>query len=592
MIFFKNQQLLPLIWPVVALVPLFIGEWALKKRQKTLFSGPIRPGDPLGRDHLRRALCLTAAALFLLAALLRPSWNPTVRIVEKKGRDVVFLLDVSRSMTAADVAPSRLERAKLEIAETVQTIEGDRVALVVFAGSSVVKSPLTLDYGFFNFALKEVSVNSVSRGGTQLGDALRMVEDRVLDDQTREERDIILITDGEDQESFPVEAAKALGSRGVRLIVIGLGDDIQGARVKDGEGNFLTYQGREVWSRMDGDILRQMAAATPGGSYVPAGQSNFSLPRIYRSLITESSDQSTGKEETLVYEEKYQFFLALALLLLLGEAFRIIGPLDGKGFIKGKLSSPGILPLLALFLLILPSPGLFAEGRADLFQEGERAIAGADWDRFTEIYEELTNRGASEGKLAYNRGRAQYGEEDFAGAADSFGEAAARLEGKKASRALYNRGNALMKQSETDQSGGADYLGQAREAYEKALELDPDFRDAANNLELLLNRQEQQEQQQDSQSGRGNDSSDKSGESQADQGGSSSDQGSPDKSPSSPGTDDRNQNADQKAAPGQPSDGEQDSLAQDILNQEEDDREQRDSTYATGGGIYPVERDW
>ena len=578
MIFFKNQHLLPLLWFVVALIPLFMGEYVLRRKQKILFSGNLLPADPVGKDQLRRSLYLFSAALFILAALLRPSWNPTVRIVEKKGRDVVFLLDVSRSMSAGDVAPSRLERAKLEISETVQSIEGDRVGLVVFAGNSVVKCPLTLDYGFFSFALKDVTVNSVSRGGTQLGDALRMVESQVLDDQTREERDIILITDGEDQDSYPVEAAKALGSQGVRLIVIGLGDDIQGARLQDSQGNFLTYDGKEVWSKMDGETLRLMAAATPGGSYVPAGQANFSLPRIYRSLISENSRQSTGEEETLVYEEKFQFFIALSLILLLLEAFRIIGPVERKNlfpFLSG--SRTGLYLILILVSFSLPSR-LAAEGRADLYQKGEKALEANNWDSYSQIYDKLTDKGVSDGKIAYNRGRSQYKQEDYAGAAGSFGEAASDLEGKKAARALFNRGNALMKQAEAYQETAGESLAQARQAYEKALELNPAYKEAARNLELLLNQQQKQQNDQQQKDDKQSDKSEGNDSSGDGQNGSSDEQQQGD------------QGKPQQTQPGQ--DEESDSRAQDILNQEEDNRDKRESAFVTGGGIYQVEKDW
>jgi Ca-activated chloride channel family protein len=195
MIFFKNIELLPLLWLIALLIPLLWGEYFLKKRQKEQFSGRAGHGI-IKQDQLRRVFYTLMAVSLLFTALLRPSWNPSVQIVEQEGRDVVFLLDVSRSMTAGDVAPSRLERAKLEISETIQTIQGDRIALVAFAGNSVVKCPLTLDYGFFSMILKDISPQSVSRGGSQLGDALRMVESTVFDDQAREQRDIILITDG------------------------------------------------------------------------------------------------------------------------------------------------------------------------------------------------------------------------------------------------------------------------------------------------------------------------------------------------------------------------------------------------------------
>ena len=615
MIFLKNQSLMPLIWLLLGLIPLLVGEYYLRRKQERQFLEGRSDNILLRRDQIKRSLYLFLTCLFALAAILRPSWNPTVRIVESKGRDVVFLLDVSRSMTASDVAPSRLERAKLEIAETAQSIEGDRVALVAFAGNSVVKCPLTTDYGFFSLALEDISVNSVSRGGSQLGDALRMVDSQVFDDQTREERDIILITDGEDQESFPVEAAHSLGEQGIRLIIIGLGDDVQGARVVDGDGQYLTYEGQEVWSRMDGEILRQMAAATPGGTYVPAGVANFSLPRIYRSLVGNRTKESTGEEESLVYEEKYQFFLALAVFFLLLEALRIIGPVDWRRDIFGKLArksaalSPSLLFFIPLLGLMFSFP-LHGEGRADLFSRGEEAFSTGDWDSFNSVYDKLKEKGASEGKIAYNQGRSLYRQGDYTGAAGAFGDAASRLDRKKASRALFNRGNALMKGAEADPSGAPQMTSQAREAYERALELDPGFKDAARNLELLLKNQENNPQNQQGDSDKSDDKgSNQSGEGQQGNQGDSQDQnasqnpsGSQDPQNASSSRDNGNNGDDQtQGSPspdqqaGQDKGGGQDSeddLAQQILDQEQEDRDDRDSTLTVSGGIYDVDKDW
>ena len=598
MIFFKNQSLMPLIWLLLGLIPLLAGEYYFRRRQESRFLEGQSGRSGLGKDQVKRSLYLFFACLFALAAILRPSWNPTVRIVEKEGRDVVFLLDVSRSMTASDVAPNRLERAKLEIAETVQVMEGDRVALVAFAGNSVVKCPLTMDYGFFSLALDDITVNSVSRGGSQLGDALRMVDSQVFDDRSREERDVILITDGEDQESFPVEAAGALGGKGVRLIVIGLGDEIQGARVKDRDGQYLTYDGQEVWSRMDGDTLRQMAAATPGGSYIPAGVANFSLPRLYKSLVGGSAKKSTGEEESLVYEEKYQFFLALAVIFLLLEAFRIIGRVEwGRTFLrrfmkKNASLSPRLLVLIPL-LGILPAIPLNSEGRADLFRQGEEALNGEDWEGFKQIYDDLKERGASEGKLSYNRGRSLFRQGDYSGAAGAFGDAASRLDPKKASRALYNRGNSLLKQAEADPSGGAGLTSQARESYERALELDPRYKDAARNLELLLQNQEENPQ---SQSGDGDpsesgDDDDSDGQ-QSSQQGSQSDTGKGDNQQSPQGDDQSRENNSQNQQEQSASEQDRNDQAQQILDQEEADRDERESTLSVSGGLYDVERDW
>ena len=174
----------------------------------------------------------------------------------------------------------------------LDSLKGDRVALVAFAGSSVVKCPLTLDYGFMRMAVDDLSPTSVARGGTLIGDALRRVVGDVFDEDAEGFRDIILITDGEDHESFPVEAAMAAGDAGARIIAIGLGDEKVGRRVpvEDdyGRRRYLTYDGEEVVTRLDAETLRRVAAATTGGVYFNVATGNINLDEVYTGLILDA----------------------------------------------------------------------------------------------------------------------------------------------------------------------------------------------------------------------------------------------------------------------------------------------------------------
>ena len=122
---------------------------------------------PISVSRVRRfwkSAAVLFAVIFLVIAMTRPAWNPKPETIERKGRDVVFLLDVSKSMLAEDLYPSRLERAKLAILDCIDRLEGDRIGLVAFAGTAAVKCPLTLDYGFFRMMLKDISTDSITRG--------------------------------------------------------------------------------------------------------------------------------------------------------------------------------------------------------------------------------------------------------------------------------------------------------------------------------------------------------------------------------------------------------------------------------------------
>jgi Ca-activated chloride channel family protein len=263
------------------------------------------------------------ASFLIVVSLTRPAWNPKPETVERKGRDIVFVLDVSRSMMAEDLKPTRLERAKLAIRDLVDKLGGDRVALVAFAGTSAVKCPLTQDYGFFRMMLDDTGPESISRGGTLIGDALRKTSDEVYSDRLKRYKDIILITDGEDHDSFPVEAAKEVGERGIRLIAIGLGDEKEGQRIPvvndKGERTFLSYQGHEVWTRLGADTLRKMVDSTPGGRYLNVATGTFDLGAIYQDLVASAEKRDLESMTISRYEEKFQIFLGAAILLLLAE---------------------------------------------------------------------------------------------------------------------------------------------------------------------------------------------------------------------------------------------------------------------------------
>lgn len=279
---------------------------------------PVSRGRRLGK-----ALLVLAALAMLAIALARPAWNRKETVIKRSGRDVVFMLDVSKSMLAEDLIPNRLEHAKLAIMDTVDRLRGDRVGLVVFAGTAVVKCPLTLDYGFFRMSLDGVGTDSVSRGGTMIGDALRTVLRDVFDNQDKQYKDVILITDGEDHESYPLEAAKAAADKGVRLIIIGLGDEKEGQRIpvvdEQGHKTFLKYQGQEVWTKLDADTLRAMAKATPGGRYLPVATGTINLGEVYQEFVASADKKELESKSTEQYEEKFQIFLAAALSLLVLE---------------------------------------------------------------------------------------------------------------------------------------------------------------------------------------------------------------------------------------------------------------------------------
>jgi Ca-activated chloride channel family protein len=322
-----DTHMLLLLWTIPFLIALFAyasyrRRRALERFAKANLLPLINTSVSAARRRWKGGLLIAAFALCVLAAA-RPAWNPVPKTLQRQGRDVVFILDVSRSMLAEDLSPSRLERAKLAMLDCIERLQGDRVGLIVFAGNAVVKCPLTLDYGFFRMMLEGISTDSVTRGGTMIGDAIRKALDEVFDDLDKQYKDIILITDGEDHDSFPIEAASEAGKRGIRLIAIGIGNEQQGKRIpitaESGRRTFLKYQGQEIWSRLDADTLRKMVNATPGGRYLNVATGTIDLGDVYLDLVAGAEKKALESQTVKRYEEKFQIFLALAFALLCTE---------------------------------------------------------------------------------------------------------------------------------------------------------------------------------------------------------------------------------------------------------------------------------
>lgn len=318
---FLSTASLLLLWLLPLLMAFLLIHVKRRERKLRAFAGGgiISGAMPLFMRIVARGLLFIALTLIIIA-LARPAWQQKPTKVKREGRDVVFVLDVSRSMLAEDLSPNRLQRAKLAIMDCVERLQGDRVSLVAFAGSAKVRCPLTLDYGFFRQMLELVSTDMEVKGGTNIGDTLRLVQRTVFDNQIKAYKDIILITDGEDHDSFPVNAAEAVGDEGVRLIVIGLGNDRKGQPIpivdEEGRRQYLTYEGQEVTSRLNDDTLRKIALATPGGRYLSVATGTIDLGQVYLDLIAGDAKRQLSEETIENFDEKFQWFLALALLFL------------------------------------------------------------------------------------------------------------------------------------------------------------------------------------------------------------------------------------------------------------------------------------
>ena len=313
----------------IVIAGLFVTAWAVVARSRAAKQfvtknarDSIQAASSVSR-HWTSAILVSLSLALITIALADIRWGKTWREVPQKGIEVMFLLDVSRSMLAEDATPNRLTRAKQQIKDMVDEMAGDRVGLVAFAGETRQSVPLTSHYEDFKQTLDSIGPHTVRSGGTRLGDAIAAAAGGFIS-KTNDHKAIVIFTDGEDQESNPIDVAKKLyADSGIRIFTVGLGDMDQGARIPEnesGHSGFLQYQGQQVWSKMNGQVLEQIAKQT-NGAYIPAGTRRVNMADVYHNYVAnvEQTDFETAKINT--YVARYQWFALPALALLLLEVF-------------------------------------------------------------------------------------------------------------------------------------------------------------------------------------------------------------------------------------------------------------------------------
>ena len=260
------------------------------------------------------------ALVMLFLALARPQWGFHWEEVRRKGLDMVVVLDTSRSMMASDIKPSRLQQAKWGIRDLLRNLRGDRVGLVPFAGSSVLQCPLTIDYAAFTMTLDDVYSGIIPKGGTAIEQALRTAIAAFPADGIAD-RVILLITDGEDHEGDALSLLTELKEKNIRVYSIGIGT-LEGEMVPAGEGQgayFKDRQGQIVKTALKEDVLQKLALGT-GGTYVRSAPGDTGLERVFRESIDSLKRSEQETRTAKIYEDRFLWPIAAALLLLIWEA--------------------------------------------------------------------------------------------------------------------------------------------------------------------------------------------------------------------------------------------------------------------------------
>lgn len=319
MIHFAQAQYILLL----LLVPIFfiIQTVVLKLRRRRIrrfgdeaLVDALMPSYAKARVWVRLALFSTGFIFFVIG-LSRPQIGAKLKEHETRGAEIMIVLDVSNSMLAEDYSPNRLERAKLAISRIVDKLQEDRIGLIVFAGDAFVQLPITTDYVSAKMFLNSISTGSVPVQGTAIGDAISTAM-RSFSAQSEKSRAIIVITDGENHEDDPVEAARLAAESGARVFTIGIGSPegkpipMDGELLKDKNGNIVV-------TRLDEGILQEVASVG-NGAYVRAGNNEFGLNPIIDD-IRKMEDEKYSSVVFEEYDEQFMYFLAMALFFFVLE---------------------------------------------------------------------------------------------------------------------------------------------------------------------------------------------------------------------------------------------------------------------------------
>lgn len=408
----------------------------------------------------RRGSFLAAVACLFLA-LSGPLVGYRWEQITRRGYDIVFAVDTSRSMSTPDVRPDRLTRAKLAIDDFADQLNGDAVGIVAFAGRAVLVSPITLDYGAFHETLSAIDTNTIPRGGTNISAAIREAE-AALERRPGSDKVLILLTDGEDLEGDSLAAARAARQHGLKIYAVGVGTPAGDLiPLPPGEGGRFVKDdaGALVKSHLDETTLKAIAAAG-GGIYAPLGAQGEGLEAIFKAVFGTVAKHDLAVRRRKIYTERYQWPLAAAvgllfISLLIGTRRRRSAALVAGAAVSAV---PGLL-----LLAMMPIGQAHGAGTSPANDE-------------------------EKGTAAYRSGR-------FLKAARAFEQSIGRAPSSDAQRlavqedAYYNLGNALYRSGQTteksDRKTTIEKWTEAVKAYDTALELRADDADSKYNRDLV-----------------------------------------------------------------------------------------------------------
>ena len=282
---------------------------------------PVMAASSSRKRHIWKDILAVGVVIFVIFSLARPQWGFEWQDVKREGLDIFIAIDTSKSMMTQDVKPNRLERTKLAVKDLLKKLKGDRVGLIAFAGDAFLVCPLTTDYGGLLLTLDDLSTATISRGGTDIGQAIQEAL-KGYQDVPSQYKVVVILTDGENWEGDPVQWAKIAAQKKIRIYTIGIGtkegdlirvlnDRGEPEFIKDSEGNIIK-------SRLNERMLKEIASAA-GGAYVRSSGVDFGLDYLYENQWAHLEKRSIESRVEKKYHEHFEIPLTVALIFLLAE---------------------------------------------------------------------------------------------------------------------------------------------------------------------------------------------------------------------------------------------------------------------------------
>ena len=471
--------------PLILLLYVFVYQ---KRAKRLALMGDIAVIDSLVKNRSIRKLWFRfilwlLAISFILLGLARPQFGTKLEKVKRKGIDLIIALDVSFSMNATDIQPSRIEKAKQAIARITDRLTDDSFGLIVFAGDAYTQIPITTDYASARMFLPSISTNIVPVPGTAIGKAIDVAM-RSFSVNDERKKVIVVVTDGEDHEQAAVDAASRAAAKGVIVHTIGLGLP-QGSPIPlGGVDNFLRdRQGQVVVSKLNEPLLQEIAQSGKG-IYVRANNAEVGLNQILDDLEKMDRHKSSDKEYTRYNEQFFWFFIA-ALLLVIAETFTSEKKSPWIQRFKNSMATNTIKIKIGLFLLLFStSTHVFAQTERSLINKGNHLYKEKQYNEAEIAYRKAADINKNSFASMFNTGTALYKRGEYKQAAEWYEKNADKaVTASQAAKLYHNLGNAYYQTGKYKES---------LEAYKKALKLKPHDVDTKYNLSEALRKMQQQ----------------------------------------------------------------------------------------------------